>query len=269
MRRIHLVLLALTAAALPLSARASQVDVLPVAVEHGPRTDRRVALTFDACTTRDPSPYDPRVTAVLERMHVPATLFVGGGWAEEEAAQLAELARDPLFEIGNHTFTHPHLTRISDVQIRNELLRTQAAIASRTGHVPTLFRPSYGEYDGRVLRIASAAGLTTIEYDLPSGDPDAHVTRQALVDWVLREARPGSIIVMHVNHRRFHTWEALPQIVDGLRARGFELVKVSELLRLPQASAPIASAVAPSLVRAPVQTRAHKPARAEKPISGV
>ncbi|HEY6003521.1 MAG TPA: hypothetical protein VIV57_11655 [Anaeromyxobacter sp.] len=70
-----------------------------------------------------------------------------------------------------------------------------------------------------------------MEYDLPSGDPDAHATKDALVRWVLREARPGSIVVMHVNHPRFHTAEALPEIVDGLRARGFELVTVGELLR--------------------------------------
>lgn len=106
---------------------------------------------------------------------------------------------------GNHAFTHPHLTWIPDAAIREELLRTQTVIAAETGLVPTLFRPPYGEYDARVLRTAAALGLRTIEYDLPSGDPDARATRQSLVDWVLCAARPGSIIVMHLNHRRFHT----------------------------------------------------------------
>jgi peptidoglycan-N-acetylglucosamine deacetylase len=227
---LALSLLALPGAALPAGV-APPGAAVPAAYAHGARSERRIALTFDACTTHDPTPYDPRVTAELEALRVPATLFVGGGWAEEEPAQLRALARDPLFEIGNHTFTHPHLTRVSDAAIREELLRTQAVIAAETGRVPTLFRPPYGEYDARVLRVAASLGLRTVEYDLPSGDPDAHATKDALVGWVLREARPGSIVVMHMNHPRFHTAEALPEIVAGLRARGFELVTVGELLR--------------------------------------
>ena len=80
------------------------------------------------------------------------------------------------------------------------------------------------------MKVASSLGLTTVEYDLPSGDPDPRASRQRLVDWVLQRARPGSIVVMHMNHPRFHTAEALPEIVAGLRARGFELVTVGELL---------------------------------------
>jgi peptidoglycan/xylan/chitin deacetylase (PgdA/CDA1 family) len=205
----------------------------PVAFEHGLRARKQVALTFDACTTPGRDPYDPRITAALHAMHVPATIFVSGGWAEREPDAVVALARDPLFEIGNHAFTHPHLTRLPEERILDELVRTQAEIAALTGKAPTLFRPPYGEYDGRVLRAAAQIGLTTVEYDLPSGDPGTGVSAKALVSWVLREARPGSIVVMHINHPRFATAEALPAIVTGLRARGFELVTVSELLHGP------------------------------------
>ncbi len=228
-------MIALLAARAAGRAEAALPQVEPVAFEHGARGQKKIALTFDACTTtREHRPYDPRITAELEAMHVPATIFVGGGWAQKEETALVELARNPLFEIGNHTFTHPHLTRLTDAQIRDELLRTQVEVAGLTGRAPTLFRPPYGEYDARVLRVAAELGLTTVEYDLASGDPDPHVTKQALVNWVLREARPGSIIVMHINHRRFATAEALPEIVAGLRLRGFELVTVGELLHAPQ-----------------------------------
>ena len=178
----------------------------------------QIALTFDACTTRSPGPFDPRIPAELVAMHVTATIFVGGGWAREEAPALEALARDPLFEIGNHTFTHPHLTLQSDSRIRDELLRTQREIAALTGRAPTLFRPPFGEYDERVLRIAAGLGLTTVDYDLPSGDPGPHVSPGALAAWVLREARAGSIVVMHLNHPAFPTAEALPTIVAGLMA---------------------------------------------------
>lgn len=231
MRRTPATALVLALLTLAPAGRAAASPAVQAAVEHGLRGERKIALTFDACTTRAPSPYDPAITAVLEAMHVPATIFVGGGWAREEPAALAELARDPLLEIGNHTETHPHLTRLPDARIREELLAAQRDIAAVTGHAPTLFRPPYGEYDARVLRVAAELGLTTIEYDLPSGDPDPRATTPALIRWVLREARPGSIIVMHINHPRFHTAEALPAIVAGLRARGFELVTVGELLR--------------------------------------
>jgi peptidoglycan/xylan/chitin deacetylase (PgdA/CDA1 family) len=205
--------------------------VAPQVLAHGRRDLPHVALTFDACSTRDVSQYDQRVTQELIAAKVPATIFLGGSWAREEAAHVREIASVPLFELGNHSYTHPHLTAIkSEERIRLEIERTQAQIYDLTGVQPKLFRPPYGEYDQRVVRIAAELGLTTIEYDVASGDPDAHATKERLTDWVLRKARPGSIIVMHINHRRFHTSEALPEIISGLRAKGFELVTVGRLL---------------------------------------
>jgi peptidoglycan/xylan/chitin deacetylase (PgdA/CDA1 family) len=104
-------------------------------------------------------------------------------------------------------------------------------VQALTGRTPLLWRPPYGEYDARVVRIAAELGLTTIEYDLASGDPDQHATKEKLVEWVLKKVQPGSIVVMHINHRSFHTSEALPPIIKGLRARGFQLVTVGEMLR--------------------------------------
>jgi peptidoglycan/xylan/chitin deacetylase (PgdA/CDA1 family) len=201
-------------------------------VSHGDRSQKKIALTFDACSTRDVSQYDEPVTRVLEETRTPATIFLGGSWAKEEAAHVKALAANPLIELGNHTYTHPHLTRIHDEKrIREELVRTQAQVMALAGVLPRFFRPPYGEYDQRVVQIAASVGLTTIEYDLASGDPDQHATKERLVEWVLRQAQPGSIVVMHINHLRFHTAEALPDIIRGLRARGYELVTVGELLR--------------------------------------
>jgi peptidoglycan/xylan/chitin deacetylase (PgdA/CDA1 family) len=204
----------------------------PQVIFHGPRDRKRVALTFDACSTRDVSKYDERITNELIASHTPATIFLGGSWAKQEAAHVRELAANPLFELGNHSYTHPHMTAIADeVRIRRELQRTQAEIHVLTGKTPKYFRPPYGEYDDRVVRIAAELGLTTVEYDLPSGDADDHISKERLIQWVLLKAQPGSIIVMHINHRRFHTAEALPPIIEGLRARGFELVTVGQLLQ--------------------------------------
>lgn len=206
-------------------------EVVPEVIAHGPRDRRRIALTFDACSTRDVSKYDERITKELIATNTPATIFLGGSWAKEEAEHVKVLAAHPLFELGNHSYTHPHMAAIVDeVRIRRELQRTQAEIHALTGLTPKFFRPPYGEYGDRLVRIAAELGLTTVEYDLASGDPDQHATKERLIHWVLSKAQPGSIIVMHVNHRRFHTAEALPSIIDGLRARGYELVTVGRLI---------------------------------------
>jgi peptidoglycan-N-acetylglucosamine deacetylase len=201
-------------------------------IAHGPRGERRVALTFDACTTRNVSQYDARITRELVAAKAKATIFLGGGWAKEEAAHVRELAANPLFELGNHSYTHPHMAAIADGgRLEEELMKTQSEVFELTGRTPRLFRPPYGEYNDRLVKAAARVGLTTVEYDLPSGDPDQHATKERLVEWVLRRARPGSIIVMHVNHVKFHTAEALPGIIEGLRDGGYELVTVGELLR--------------------------------------
>ncbi len=197
---------------------------------HGLRDAKWVALTFDACSTRQPSHYDERVTQVLVDKKVPATIFLGGKWIEENLDHTKYLASLPQFELGNHTFLHPHLTRVSETRLRQELTWTQAVLYTVTGRQATLFRAPYGEYDHRIVRYAAEAGLTTIQYDLASGDPDVHATKEKLIEYVVANAHSGSIIVMHINRRGWHTAEALPEIIDSLRQRGFTFVTVGELL---------------------------------------
>jgi peptidoglycan/xylan/chitin deacetylase (PgdA/CDA1 family) len=218
----------------------------PDVLDHGPRDAMKLALTFDACSTTEEKKYDERIVNALVQHRVPATLFIGGSWARDEAEALKALAKNPLFELGNHTYSHPHLTWKTDDRIREELARTQEEIAGITGVKPALFRPPFGEYDDRVVQIAKELGLKTVEYDLPSGDPGAPTDK--LVEWVVREAKPGSIVVMHLNHVTFHTADALPEIIAGLRARGFTFVKVSDLAG---AAAPAAVASASAVPRLP------------------
>src|SRR5205085_10210179 len=102
-----------------------------------------------------------------------------------------------------------------------------------TGRLPRFFRPPYGDVDPELTEEAGRSGLRTVEYDFPSGDPDRRITRERLVAWVLAKARPGSIVVMHMNRRGWHTAEALPEIVAGLRAKGFRLSTVGEMVAAP------------------------------------
>lgn len=202
-----------------------------VAVERGPLRVPRVALTFDACSgIRRPS-LDADVQSVLTRMEVPATIFVSGSWAERAPGLVRELAENPLFEIGNHSYSHPHLTRLNDERLMEEIQWTQDVLFRLTGKTPRLFRAPFGEVDDRLVRGAALLGLRTIQFDVESGDPDPHVTRDRMISWVVRKSKSGSIVVMHINRKGRHTAEALPDIIRALRSRGFELVKVSDLLQ--------------------------------------
>jgi peptidoglycan-N-acetylglucosamine deacetylase len=199
-------------------------------VKHGSRQIKKVALTFDACATGKPSHYDEKVISTLVDTRTKATIFLGGKWMEEEPEQTKYLASVPFFELGNHTFLHPHMTHIPVKKMQEELRWTQEVLYALTGKQARLFRPPFGEYDSTVVHVAAAMGLITVEYDLPSGDPDKNASKEKLVEYVTSMAKSGSIIVMHVNGRGWHTAEALPDIISGLARRGFAFVTVSELL---------------------------------------
>jgi peptidoglycan-N-acetylglucosamine deacetylase len=199
-------------------------------IDHGPRSEKRVALTFDACSGPPPGKLDEAVLRELEAQHVKATIFVGGRWAEQDPERVKALLADPLLEIGTHAYHHPHLTKLSDTALRHELGEAIDVLERQTGRAPVLLRAPYVEVDARVVRIAKELGLTIIGFDVASGDPDPKFLKKRLTRWVLSQTRGGSIVVMHINGHGWHTSEALPDIVDGLRKEGYELVTVSELL---------------------------------------
>jgi peptidoglycan/xylan/chitin deacetylase (PgdA/CDA1 family) len=118
-----------------------------------------------------------------------------------------------------------------DERIVRELKRTQTIIRKVTGKEPRYFRPPYGEVDERLAMLVHEAGLTIIQYDLPSGDPDPGLSAARIARVVLRDAKGGSIIVFHMNGNGVHTAEALPEIISRLRKKGYTLVTVGDLLR--------------------------------------
>jgi peptidoglycan/xylan/chitin deacetylase (PgdA/CDA1 family) len=202
----------------------------PQVVFHGDRRAQRVALTFDACATHAPSGYDEALIRVLVETRTPATLFLGGKWMLDHPDETRRLAAVDRFELGNHSFLHPHLTRIPEERMRQELEWTQLVVYSLTGKRASLFRPPYGEYDERSVRIAAELGLTTVQFDLTSGDPDPGASKERLVRQVAGGVRNGSIVVMHMNGRGRHTAEALPAIIAELHRKGFTLVSVGDLI---------------------------------------
>jgi len=224
------ILLLLTAGTVLSGSKPAQPPDVPGVVRHGPRGTKEIALTFDACSLRSRGKIDTGVVRVLLETRTPATIFLGGKWAADVGPALRSLVSDSLIEFGNHAYMHPHLENLSTDSVRIELRKAERAIARVIGRKPVLFRAPYGEVDERVAAAAESLGLTVIEYDLPSGDPDPRLSPASIVKYVVSSARGGSIIVMHINTRGRHTAEILPEIIDGLQNRGYRFVTVSRLI---------------------------------------
>jgi peptidoglycan-N-acetylglucosamine deacetylase len=201
-------------------------------LEHGPRDAKRVALTFDACSSGEYR-FDREVYDVLDTMRVRATIFLGGEWTEKNPRWSRMIAANPLFEVATHGYHHPHLPKLDDFTIAKEIAWGQQTVYRELGVWPHLFRAPYGEVSPRVLAVAKRMGAVMVQFDLPSGDPDPLLKPDKIVRWVVDSAQPGSIVVFHVNKNGLHTKETLPRVVRELRAKGFELVTVSELLGEP------------------------------------
>jgi peptidoglycan-N-acetylglucosamine deacetylase len=202
-------------------------------ITNGDRSEYKVALTFDLCQRYDElTEYDTDIIRVLNEAQAPATFFVGGLWMRDHEAQTKELATNPLFELGNHSWSHQDFSVISSEKMVEEILLTQHYMQQLLGYQTKLFRLPFGTYSEDALRVIGENGLYTIQWDAVSGDPDPNIDAQEMIGWVLGQVQPGSIIIMHANGRGWHTAEALPVIIQSLREQGYELVTVSTLLKL-------------------------------------
>jgi peptidoglycan/xylan/chitin deacetylase (PgdA/CDA1 family) len=214
-----------------------------------PPGKKLVALTFDLCEAAwEISGYDGGVIDYLRANQVKATLFVGGKWMVHHGERAEQLMADPLFEIGTHGWSHANLHTLSGPPIDDEVFAAVSAYKmvrrdlathectrdspelARIPAVPKLFRFPFGTCNPEALASVSRSGQIAIQWDVVTGDPDRHVTANGIAQAVLRETRPGSIIVAHANGRGARTAEALPLFVPQLKAKGFEFVTVSELL---------------------------------------
>jgi peptidoglycan/xylan/chitin deacetylase (PgdA/CDA1 family) len=218
-----------------------------------PGSKKLIALTFDLCEQpHEISGYQGGIVDFLRAQNIKATFFAGGKWLLTHPERAGQLMSDPLFEIGNHGWEHRNLRVVSDAVLAEEIDAPQRAYrklhadlaarrCARPGEtIPAhkrapgairLFRFPYGACDTKSLQAVAAAGLTAIQWDVSAGDPWPRETAPRMIKGVLARAQPGSIVIFHANGRGWHTDEALPEIVRTLKARGFEFVTVSELLR--------------------------------------
>ena len=187
------------------------------------RDDNKIAISFDCAWGTE---YTDAILNHLAENKVRATFFTVQFWAEEHADYLKKIS-DAGHEIGTHSATHSYMSRQSETEIKSELTTSSEAIEKITGKEVELFRPPFGDYDDLLIQTADALGLYTIQWDVDSldwKDLSAGDIASRVVDGV----KSGSIILCHNNG--LHTAEALPIIIDTLRARGFEFVPIGELI---------------------------------------
>src|SRR5580700_7103930 len=207
-------------------------------------SSNKVALTFD--DGPDPE-WTPKILDVLKAKHATATFFLIGIQADKFSG-LAKRIRDEGSTIGNHTFTHPDVTNMSTPLIKAELNLTERLFASMLGVRTTLMRPPYAideEPDTadqvRPLDIPQEMGYITVGNRIDHNDwsENPRHTAEQITDYVLSHLPPcrvedlrcGNIVLLHDGGGdRSETVRALPMIIDGVRARGYEVAPVYELL---------------------------------------
>ncbi|KAF6566057.1 polysaccharide deacetylase family protein [Paenibacillus sp. EKM202P] len=170
-----------------------------------------VALTFDD----GPNPSNTRaLLSALKQNGLRATLFNLGQNAQNNSSLVREQQAAGMW-IGNHSWSHPHMTQLSASQMSSEITRTQQTIQSITGTAPKLFRPPYGETNGTLRSIENQNGLTEVLWNVDSQDWNGASTAQIVA--AASRLKNGDVILMHDQYQT--TLQAIPQIAQNLKNR--------------------------------------------------
>lgn len=185
--------------------------------------EKVLSVSFDAAWGRANT---EGILDILDQYGVKANFFLVGFWAEKYPELVAELqARG--HEVGNHSATHPHMSKLSDAQIREELKRCSDLVQSVTGKPTTLFRPPYGEYNDEVVRISREEGYECIQWNVDSLDWK-NISAEDMVRRCTKAVNPGDIVLFHNDSK--YILQALPQILEYYQQAGYRIIPISELL---------------------------------------
>ena len=213
----------------------------------GSRDRKVVALTFDGDMTyamksavesgEVASYYDRKLFEILNQTQTKATLFLSGLFVELYPDVTRELAENPLFELSNHSYSHPTFhgscygLPVSPYTDEEEIMRTEQLLKNVTGAQNNFFRFPGGCYSEEDIDIVEKSGLRVVHWDVVADD-GFNNNKQAIIDKVVNNVQNGSIIVMHMNGypNEPQTAAAMPEIVDQIRKKGYEFVTLSELL---------------------------------------
>lgn len=185
--------------------------------------EKKIAISFDAAWGDQ---YTKGILDVLDKYNVKSTFFLVGFWVDKYPDMVKKI-HEKGHDIGNHSSTHPHMSKLSAGQIAQELNETGGKIQKITDVKPILFRPPFGDYNNQLIETAKSNGYYTIQWDVDSLDWKELGT-QPVVDRVTRNIKKGSIVLFHNNAK--YVLEYLPLVIERLQKEGYEIVPISELI---------------------------------------
>jgi len=187
------------------------------------REDNKIAITFDCAWGN--SNTDELLT-ILKKENVRATFFVTGEFCDKYPEDVLKIFKAG-HEIQNHSDKHPHITGININELIHDTREAGRKIRLITDTQPTLYRGPYGEYDNNSIFTVEGMGYKYVQWSVDSLDwqePDA----KTMTKKVLGSVKSGAILLFH--NDLANTTEALPEIISGLKQKGYDIVPVSSLI---------------------------------------
>jgi len=185
--------------------------------------EKKVAISFDAAWGDE---YTEGILDILDKYNVKTTFFLVGFWVDRYPDMVKKI-HERGHEIGNHSSSHPHMSRLSREQIIQELKETSKKIYNITGKKDFLFRPPFGDYNNLLIKTAEETGYYTIQWDVDSLDWK-ELGVAPVIDRVARNIQKGSIVLFHNNAK--YVLDYLPLVIEKLQKEGYEIVPISELI---------------------------------------
>lgn len=190
------------------------------------QTDKpQIALSFDAAWGNEDT---AEILSILEKHNVKVTFFATGGWVESYPDDVKAILAAG-HDLGNHSENHKNMSQLSTDEMKSELMLVHDKVKNLTGYEMCLFRPPYGDYSNEVIQTATSLGYYSIQWDVDSLDwKDYGVS--SIVDTVTNHKHlgNGSIILCHNGAK--YTAQALDTLITSLEEKGYELVKISDLI---------------------------------------
>lgn len=186
------------------------------------RDDDVIAVTFDASWGADNT---PKLLDILDEYDAKCTFFLVGLWVDKYPDMVQAIV-ERGHEIGNHSATHPHMSKLSESKMLEELRMMSDKVEKLTGVRPTLFRPPYGDYNNSVIRTVRSAGYEAVQWSVDSLDWK-NISPQDMIRRAGKVGK-GDIILFHNDSQ--YLLDALPTLLQSYKEQGLQMVKVSDIL---------------------------------------
>ena len=189
-------------------------------------TDKpKIALSFDAAWGNEDT---QEILKILKEKKINVTFFMTGGWIDKYPEDVKDIY-EAGNELGNHSQNHKQMSTLSEEECRKEIMQPHEAVKKLTGYDMKVFRPPYGDYNDNLIRTAKACGYSPIQWDVDSLDWKDYGV-DSIISTVVNHTHLGNGSIMLCHNRAKYTAKALPELIDGLKEKGFEFVKMSELI---------------------------------------